>query len=381
PAREPQAKTAQPHSTAPADLPANADLPRREQHPQRPAPAEEAPALAERTPQPAGPADLHPAQQERPKTPALDTPAHLNPTKALAQQRGLERKVKVEAAQGGVDLFELAAPTVEQLRANFERALAAHPQLDVTWDRLHEVIRTFLNATMAGSTDEGRSKAGAVLANFLGTIQTKPDVEGASPATSGLSTRRDRGTLWTGRDPVLAQAKQLGDSLEGSTFAGMLFDGVDLQLAGGIKTNSFAMWEEISRVLAKGMSGKITVATLFGYRPGSVFDRIETEELKKLPDGLITGLEVHRYFRDNDGGKDSGGARTTARSGVTEGEVVRSDLDSVARIGGYGWNNGDLANPYFAVMGGHMNGAPPAYAKREGLGEDWGKAPKPQVKV
>ncbi|TNE89818.1 MAG: hypothetical protein EP330_10440 [Deltaproteobacteria bacterium] len=298
-------------------------------------------------------------------------------------------------ASGTADLVPLYEGTLTHLRANFDAACALHPDLIVRWEDVLPAVTEFVNTShKAGSDEAGKAAAAQKLATILSTLprreaapatnQTTPaaqttDQHGSLPTGAGFGSDTDQGQLWSGGDPMKQAAMAGGDALEGS-FGGRLLDGVELQLASGEKPNNWAIWDSMSAIIAAGMTGEVTVNMLFGLRPGSVFERVESIELRKLMGGrapLVTGIKVKRYLREAKGTDGTGKPFTTATSGaVLHEEKQCNTVDEALNAEPYKWERNDMNNPYFAVVGGHTTGAPPAFdpnARGAAAGSDmWG---------
>lgn len=319
---------------------------------------------------------------------AVDSGAHDAAASAMSDAPATGR------ASGSADLVPLYAGTVDQLRANFDAACAAAPDLIVRWEDILPAVTAFVNEShKAGADEDGRKAAARQLATILSTLPRKPapatdatapaaattDAQGALPTGDGFGTGTDQGQLWSGGDPMKQAAMGSGDALE-STFGGLLLDGVTLQLADGTKPQTWAIWDSMSAIFAAGMTGEVSINMLFGLRPGSVFERVESLELRKLMDGpapLVTGIKVKRFLREAKGNSPDGKPYTTATSGaVLHEEKDCPSVDDALNAEPYRWDRSALSNPFFAVIGGHTTGAPPAFdAAAAGAAEEatnWG---------
>lgn len=277
-----------------------------------------------------------------------------------------------------VDNLALYAGTVEELRENFDSAIAAHPDLDITWDQIHEAVVVYVNESARATTDEGRLAASRVLATLLanvtagGASTATPTQSAATTADAGslptggaFQTGTDQAQLWSGGDPMKQEALASGDALE-STFGGALFDGIrELKLEDGTAPDTGSIWDAMSASLAAGMTGHVTINMMFGLRPGSVFERIESKEIAPLMEGdapVVTKLTVKRFLRSRKGVDADGKAYTDSVAGAELFEEIECDtVERALSIDTYRWEREDGSNPYFAVMGGHTTGAPPAY--------------------
>lgn len=136
-----------------------------------------------------------------------------------------------------------------------------------------------------------------IVKNLLKEITDQLQASKAFDRHSGDSQEKDYSdgfNLWSG---AKEQAKQFGEDNGGvaleSSAAGSLFDG----LAFDMKWNEALshQWNELSRLYAEGIRGKVHIHQYRGVRTGSVFNKIEYPTIKdSIAAGLIEPV-IHLY--------------------------------------------------------------------------------------
>jgi hypothetical protein len=236
-------------------------------------------------PKPAAPAAA-PAAEAAPKAaPAASGPAPAAAEPAAAEPAAAEPVVVVEpGAALSVEAQAAKNSQWPKLKERLEqRGLDDPPMI--------EACAKYVLAITAPAPDMAAVKL--LLKDITDRLQQAKAFE-RTVGEDDSTDHTDGFNLWSG---AKEQAKQYGEDNKGvaleSSAAGSLFDGLNFDM----KWNAALadQWNELSRLYAQGIRGKVNIHQYRGVRTGSVFNKVEYPTIKdSIAAGLVEPV-VHLY--------------------------------------------------------------------------------------